>query len=446
MKRPIYFRGVKFSVWWILCLVPFVILLFMVRRYGIPVPFYDELFFVPMFEELFLHRAFDSRLIFVQLNEHRPLFPLLLIVILAAFSRWNMWLELFVSPILALGSFGIIASLVSQTLSVVPRILQGLLLLCSSMLIFSLGQWENWTFGITLHFTMANLAFLVALFLLFRFRHSSLAFLCAVLSAFVATFSSAYGLLAWPALLPLVLHDRRKCASWLFLGLLTFVLFYVGNRVPVRNPDTQIAYVLLHPLEVLRYVILFLGSALFAWNRVLAFALGIVEVACMCAAGIFLWKRKFRDSPLTLWFCVALFSLLSALAIAVGRTGLLVNAELPLSAAIDFSVPGEHAMTAKYAVISHLLLVALLCMLALKFRRTRIVAGVFVLVLVAQLSTNVLSIPSWRERHAILSQGAACFRNYEQADTECLGILYFGGGEQVRSYAETLDRIGFLRR
>src|SRR4030042_2040057 len=127
----------------IMVFVPFLILIVDVAKYRVDVPFWDQWNFVPL-----LGKSYQEGVTFQDLwgqhNEHRLLFPRLIMLGLAHASRYNIVWELVVIIILAAAIFVLLWHQFSKTIKALgssgfpgPAPL-------FSLLVFSLGQSENW--------------------------------------------------------------------------------------------------------------------------------------------------------------------------------------------------------------------------------------------------------------------------------------------------------------
>lgn len=425
--------------------LPFLLLLGMIARYGVDVPFEDELAFAPMMDAIFRDHAFDRNLLFVQANEHRPFFPLVLITLLASLTDWNLKTELLLSPLFSLLSLFFLFKIGEKTLKDHDAKERGALLFAASVLIFSLAQWEIWTMGFALHFVMVNTAFVASVLLLSQ-KVTWKKILLAALLCLIAGFSATHGLLTFLALLPLLTKSKRDCKQWLtpwfLFCAITLFLFYAGNHIPVREGGALMS-ALEHPSGLLRFIFLFLGTPLFSWNGPAALVCGIVFCSLLFWLVFFYIKK--RTPALLPWISIGLFALLSASAIALGRAGLTGGNAAAMATTIDFAdLAFSHALKSRYAVIASLLPVSLLFGWRSIDRKHSLIFYVLVSVLIFfGIIASTLSLDSWNNRSKILTEGRECFLRYEEASSQCLGTLYFGKGEEARNFAAMLDRIGF---
>ena len=96
----------------ILALVPLAFLIWVVVHYAVAVPFMDQWDMVPLLEKTY-HGELTFHDLWAQHNEHRPVFPQLIMLLLARLTHWNIHYELAVSITLALGIFAVFILAVS---------------------------------------------------------------------------------------------------------------------------------------------------------------------------------------------------------------------------------------------------------------------------------------------------------------------------------------------
>lgn len=288
----------------------------MVARWGVDLPHWDQWELVPLLEK---DRAGDVTLadLAAQHNEHRLLFPRLLMLSLARVSHWNVRWELMTHVLLAAAIFAAAASMALK----VER--GGWLPPALSLLVFSPAQWENWAWGWQSQVFLAVAGSLGAVAILARFGGRWTGTLGAALPAFVATFSYANGLLIWVLALPLV--ARRAEGRWVRVGLwmtaaaATLALFFAGYRSPQSLPDAGLLDP--HRLKLFGgYVSLYLGSPVFGFHGQLALYGGFLAVVGFAALVVFGLRREpGRFADLLPWLTVASVAVASAVLTASGR-------------------------------------------------------------------------------------------------------------------------------
>jgi hypothetical protein len=148
----------------------------------------------------------------------------------------------------------------------------------------------------------------------------------ALVSATIASFSAVQGLLVWPAGIFLFLIGPSKrsvknflLGAWGLIGLVEWIFYFVED-VNFKASTSFLSYDLGHPVTGLNYFLTLLGGSLF-WQDDLALGGGLLLV-CLVVAGLALILKNGRFKENSFWVALLLFSLLSMMAITVGRSGL----------------------------------------------------------------------------------------------------------------------------
>src|SRR4030095_7978330 len=141
-------------------------------------------------------RALTSSALWAQHNEHRPLFPITVLLGLARLTRWNTKWEIVLTVAVGAAIFAMHCTYLRsawRTHGGVPVWLAPVF----SVLLFSPLQWENWLWGWQITVLLCALAMVVAAYLAAggaRGLRLSGMLGCGL----VATFSFAAGLVVWP--------------------------------------------------------------------------------------------------------------------------------------------------------------------------------------------------------------------------------------------------------
>lgn len=206
-----------------------------------------------------------------------------------------------------------------------------------SLLGFSLVQWETFSVGINTSVVLPVLGLWAGVGLAWgRERLSWPRLACLALLGLLPSFSFANALFYWPCLAPLVAlraGPRRRAWAmtglWLAFGALVWVAYFTDYARPPHHPPLFSA--LLSPVSLGAYFTAYLGGALAVDRNLLplallagAFALFALVVLIRAA-----WQGgdEARRS-LPPWLCVVAFTLLTASATSVGRSGLGVGQAL----------------------------------------------------------------------------------------------------------------------
>ncbi len=316
-------------LWIILALAPLGFLLYWIFRFSINMPWLDEWDLAPTLQQAYAG-ALTLRDLFAQHNESRILFPRLILIPLAQFTDWNIHAEVAGIVLLAGLSFLLLARKIFHTFRQCTGGQHPWVLVIVAGLMFSVLQYENWTFGFTLIGYLNFAAALSGLLLLAHPGFSWPRFLGALLAGTAAMFSYSNGILFWIvgplALFAVLREDRLPRAApwiiWICWAALTLALFFTGYQKPGCMPPLK--FFIYHPGGFLGYFFAFLGGALAntptlpIWIPVALGALGCLLFGVTGLIGIT------RDAPtaraLSFWLALGSYAALGALAVAVGRS------------------------------------------------------------------------------------------------------------------------------
>jgi hypothetical protein len=329
---------------------------------------------------------------------------------------------------------------------------QVLPLLCASALILSLGQWENWFWGIQLivYVPIACVTSIIAL------SYASLAvttrFAVSAVLATLSTFSYANGMVCWVIVLPVLLQtwDDLKTKPWLvWCWVLGFAvnagLYFWHYAAPPQHPSFTEA---LTTARALGYFLALLGAPLSGGMKLhsLSQAIGVggVLVVLFVLVSGYVWRHRRESLVLyrTLgWLTLASYTLISAGVTTLGRFGLGI----------------ETALASRYGAFTFPLLVALVYLVPIGLdmqsktrlpqaepwmRRATIVLslGLILLHLATTRRSLALAESNWRTR--LQGKGALQFSRI-LPHASLTRTLYPDLGALQR-YAGDLDRHGLL--
>jgi hypothetical protein len=266
---------------------------------------------------------------------------------LTAFGGWHPLREIVGSFAVVCVSLMLITQLVRRT---IPARLQAPAILIDTLLLFSLAQTDSWLAGFQFAWYVMDAGVIATILLLHGERLGPGRLVAAGTAAFVATFSSADGLLALPLGFVLLAlrspRPNRALAGWLAFSAVTLALFAYGSTAFSEKPTT--ATVPQAPWDSVVYPFVYLGGPLAAWAGTQASAIaGFAGLGLVVALTLRAFRvrrsapRAFADSlP---WGALALYAVLSAILTGHGRVGLGVG----------------QALSERYTVVASLLWVAL---------------------------------------------------------------------------------------
>src|SRR5215218_2564718 len=427
------FRRVVAGVSWLLVLIPAALPYLYVRAFGVNVVFADAWDMVLVF-----HKFFSSRLTFADLyaqhNEHRMFFPKGAELLLGLLTRYNNVAEMYV----VVSCFLITAAV----LLVAFRREIGLPLIFFvpvALLIFSFRQYENMLWGFQISFAFTQTFGVLALYLLSSSRGNfgAYAFAAALGSATIASFSTAQGLLVWPAgllgqLLGSVARPGKKVlvGLWGIVGVAEWVAYFVDYHTPRGHPPLLDA--LDHIGTAPGYFLTLLGSALF-WQPEHAYEGGLV-IGCLALA-MFLatyGRGVLRQHPF--WISLLFYSLFILATITLGRSGMFGVLQATASRYTTFSVL---VVASIYALLAKMVFATTASVL-----RIVLLLALFGIILLSAGVSYRDGIEVGRVQEVSRERAAHVLETYRSQPDARLVALY-PRPETVRSRAPFLERLGY---
>ncbi len=430
------------AAWALACLLPYPVLVALVARYGFAFPYWDQWEFIDTIRNVWAHGLSFSDL-WAQHNEHRLVFPRLIMLAGVWATDWDIRVELGVNLLLGLAIY-----LFALRLSVLAARAAGMrtpywtwpLL---SLFIFSLAQWGNYAWGWQLQILLNTAAVLAGFTALTSAQRTWMRWCAAVLAGIVATFSfsngAAYWLAAIPSLLlppsPLPKHTKTvQTALWIACAAACLGAYAWQYEKPSYHPTLW--YALQHPATFIEYICVYLGGITAYYRSWAAMAAGAVGILFALAACCWLARRRTLWPALAPYAGLALYACAGAGITGVGRSAYGVN----------------QAMASRYCTVALLLWLAIIALLALMrhaaqgnewpmrmMRRLLLAAAV-----VLALSTLLASRQGYYELQERARHLAPAVRQLETGEgTDLLTRLYpFTDTFNVQARTE---RIRFLR-
>lgn len=330
--------GIRKSWFWHLVnFSPFLLLIAFVDRFGVNVPLVDEWWLAHWFHAVHLGNGTMTDL-FALNNEHRIAFPKLLWTPLAFLTHWNLRIEMMLHLLLALTIFVVFYLLSLRQTEPRGNALMHVANFSTSVLVFSFVQYGTWLWGINGAFLLVQATCAVAIWVCTTEKlRPGLRFSLAAFFCFVASFSSAHGLLSWLALfpcifsLPMAKRPAGRLCLWMVLFALSAVIYSYHFKFPGFAGKATPVGLLDHPLQRASFFLALLGAPFCQSDATIplsiAFTLGstkhLVLLGAIVLAGLagsVITLRKDPESPkITPWLSVALFGLLFAVMVTAGR-------------------------------------------------------------------------------------------------------------------------------
>jgi hypothetical protein len=415
-------------------LLPFFFVLFFVYKFGITIPYLDQWELVPLLEKMH-NNTLTLADLWSQHNEHRIIFPQILMLILARFSNWNIFLELCANIALAAFTLLFLLSILRSTLEIVSPLLK----IFTSLMVFSMAQYQNWSWGWQIQFFLSILGSVIAIWAANKWRGKANALIIIILAAVLSSYSFNTGLLTWPAVLVVMLLQKewkRRHIIILTLACITTILLYYHNYTkPAYHPP--ILFFLDHPLVYTGYVLIYLGASL-GWNCFSSFIMALIILAMTLLAMFNIWRfdrQKLRN--LAPWLALALYACLAACATGLGRAGF----------------GWQQALAGRYTTISMFLPlssgVLLYCSIKLnliadkrKILKNRLFAAIVICILLISYAGSYYNgIKIMKESSIYINASAFCLAYPQTADDYFLRILY-PDPNIIRPRIKTLSDLG----
>src|SRR5829696_7831920 len=429
------FGRVVAGVSWLLILIPAALPYLYVRAFGVNVVFADA------WDMVLVFRKFSSgRLAFADLYaqhvEHRMFFPRRVELLLGLLTRYNNVAEMYLIVSCFLVTAAVLLMAFCREIGL-PLIF----FVPVALLIFSFRQYENMLFGFQISFAFTQTFGVLALYLLSSSNRHAFrvhAFVAALGSATVASFSTAQGLLVWPAgflglLLGSVATSAKKdfLCIWGIVGVAEWVAYFVDYHTPRGHPPLLDA--LGHIGTAPGYFLTLLGSALF-WQPGHAYEGGLV-IGCLALA-MFLatyGRGVLREHP----FFISLFfySSLILLTITLGRAGMFGVWQAAISGYTTFSVL---AVASVYAMLAKMVFATRASVL-----RTVLLIALFGTILFSAGISYRNGIEVGRAQEASRERAAHVLETYRSQPDARLAATLYPRAETVRRRAPLLERLGY---
>jgi hypothetical protein len=417
--------SVRRGLYFIAALIPAFYIVYLISCYGVDIPYWDQWELVPLLGKMHAGKLSLADL-WVQHNEHRVLFPKMIMLLLAFLTDWDIICELYVN--VALGCLIFLFTIMLLRLSGLSRPSGEpyWLPIVFSLLIFSPVQFENWLWGWQIQMFLNVLAGVAAVWSLARWPGQWKGIILSTPCAIVSSYSFNNGLLIWLAASVMFAQKGWKgkyIAVWFTAFLMTAAFYYYGYEKPSHHPSLQVF--IHHPYDFIRYVLAYIGAPLgclsFGLKTDIAICIALVATIMLVSSAIFVYRSSKEDfSKLLPWMALAAYAFLSALATGVGRVGL----------------GAEQALAPRYTTFSTLFIISSIAVFVSGiglYKRTcgqlpekgvialSSLSTLLILSFVLSFSYGRNEMIHWRNP---LRSAAPCLKNADTASEECLRKFY----------------------
>lgn len=438
-------------------LAPAAVIAYLVHRYSVNVPFWDQWMLVDPLIEIELG-SFPWSDVFGQHNEHRMAFPKLIMLALARLTGWNTLAEVWCSVVLAVASLVLLLSIARPAMEQAGPTARFWAAAMISAMVFSLTQWENWLWGWQVQWFLGVLAAVSVVALTTWSLGASRPWRYvagAALAAIVCQYSVGSGLAIWVSgAMILAFHkDRRRLlAAWSAVAIGSSAIYFIGYVSPPNHPSMAAAFE--RPGDFLIYIGNYLAGPLaqhaaiglegsarrgyspvgpLTWRVVIGY---LVAAAFVLLAALSLPRLR-REPQLAIpWIAIGAFAGANAVVTGIGRVGM----------------GAEQGLHSRYVTIALLMSVSLVPLGLIVFRgwpgwkparvlRATMLGGAALMTAFVILS-DIRSLPSIVGESRKLREARACMLRIEEVSDECVSKL-FPDPRQARHWHKQLVVLGW---
>ena len=421
-------------------------------RYGVNFPYWDQ-WQTPggLFYKISANQTIPWSDWIAQHNESRKLFPKLIFVGLASLTDWNIKVELMLNCLL--NTVSLIGLYWLGTKTIKDRNHLKICLILSSILLFSVVQYENYLWGIQICVFLSIAAFVLCLGVLQENLSLPVKAILGAILCTISTFSFANGILTWVIVIPaLMIGDRfslvevRKRWPWLvvWLGLMGVNLWVYFHDYVKPGSHPAFSAALENPSHAILYFRIFFGSLFGDFQKVRAMIVGeTILVLWLVCLGMIAY-RSFRDEEILpqtkSWILLGGYSIASGLITTLGRVGFGVNG----------------ALAPRYTSFSVWLYISLIFLIAIvlqEFRFNRlysrifkgIICGLIGLGLILHIPTSQQALKKIQSDRVSKLQGRACaVLSPAIEDADCLTTLVFPSLQLIKPILVSVNDLGYL--
>jgi hypothetical protein len=293
--------------------------IYRIVRYYTPLPTWDYWRTAAFLKS---YQALDFRILWVQHNEHRIVFPEIVFAADDLFLRGRQVLPLAISFLSYFGCWLLLVWTFARD-AFVPSNVRTIGILLAGIIIGWQGSAAVLAQTFLLEWTLLQFAVLLALTFLARLGETKAKsdLIAVIACAVVATYTSANGLMLWPVLLVLALVlsiGKREFVLLAVAAAVSTSIYFVGYTF---TGTLSIGNLFRHPLYLLGFLAAYLSMP-FGAIKMTAFGIGVGLVSAASVAGLAIaaFRNRLSSSrPAIVLFGWYLFMVLTALLTAAGR-------------------------------------------------------------------------------------------------------------------------------
>jgi len=313
----------------LIILLPLIILLSIFSVYSVNVLFGDDWDIIWRLK-VYKYGDFGFKDIFIQHNESRPVFPMLLMTFLSNLTDVDVRVQMLFSIFLMFLICILFWQRFKISINEKKTLKLSLFFLPISIMLFSLRQYENFFWGFQIIFILFLFFALISFIFFEKFvnekkdKKKFIYFLSSILFAFMATFSMSSGLCIWLIYIFFLLLINNKINKkyiiiLFFISLIIFAIYFFNYTKPIYTPETKCF--LKQPIYFLQFFVALIGNSLvfnFFHN---AFIIGIFLLFFLFYV-LKNYKKVIKNHNKNIfWYIIILFSICNAILVSVGRMG-----------------------------------------------------------------------------------------------------------------------------
>ncbi len=398
-----------------------------ILQFGINSVFLDEWQLVPLLKSSLTGQPWLQDL-FVQSNEHHPVFPHLIFLGLAYFTSYNIIYEM----LLGWAFLGIVLFVLWRLL--LQTFPEGKwIIIPIAWLTYSFSQYETFLWGEpSIAWYLTILMIVLTIYFLNKIKDSSIFIIPAIICGFVASFSLIVGLFVW--VVGFFSFKNRSSLKLLLLyvssAIMSFVIFFNNwTGLTVDQARTSVD----NPLGFLTFVLAFLGNTVrirgaenYGINAIdFSSYVGMVILGIFLIT-IFLYRHnRVKDNTKNVvpWLQFAILGLLFGVIAAGGRLGLF---------GMDMALSSRYVPLSNFFLIGTLV-IALMTLIPYarltNTPRNRKIVKISIIVLLVLVGFDIVlgNIVGWLGAvmfHEKIATGTSCLLNFKSSSDSCLQKLY----------------------
>jgi hypothetical protein len=326
--RVLQFFTARHHLPYTLALLPILFLVVLLVTKTVNVPYWDQWEFVPLIQHVHAGHFYFFTDFWHQHNEHRLLFPRIVMIVSATITHWNIRVESGISFTIALGSFVLLLKSLRHTQIQVKHAMPLLLPLLLGVIWFSPVQVENWFWGWQIQWFLSVSGIMLVIFALARINGKVLTYKNLLLilgGGILAQYSLGNGVIIWPLAIAALLYARvplKKVLMVAATGITTTCLYYYHYVNLDPSPDAPKLLILKEPILFLKYMATYVGRSL-TFLEIVTAILGVILLLVFAGVTLYLLlKRRTLFRAVLPWAVLGLYAAGSAAITAISRMGL----------------------------------------------------------------------------------------------------------------------------